>query len=214
MRDEIKLWRASGRVFFLPKNTLYQGPLQLNRLSLLQLTGKPCFTGAFTTHTPVSNAKWRPSTSRVKAYRLTTSVACAPFPKRRFTATCTRTATAASKTQRGPLLNPDLYPAAPIRLATMLYARTIALRRDGANLGDGTLAIRTSSHTSDLPTRILKERPTSRWCGAASCLCVRNGMVKFSPKAGRPWRHPRFLGARSHIMPIGTFGPQKRSRNG
>ncbi len=46
-----------------------------------------------------------------------------------------------------------LYPAAPVRLATMLYARTIALRRDGANLGDGTLAIRTSSHTSDLPTR-------------------------------------------------------------
>ena len=108
----------------------------------------------------------------------------------------------------------DLYPAAPIRLATMLYARTIALRRDGANLGDGTLAIRTSSHTSDPPTRIWKERPTSRWCGAASCLCVRNGMVKFSPKARRPWPHPRFLGARSHIMPIGIFGPRKRSRNG
>ncbi len=47
----------------------------------------------------------------------------------------------------------NLYPAAPIRLATMLYARTIALRRDGANLGDGTLANRKSSHTSDPPTR-------------------------------------------------------------
>ncbi len=35
----------------------------------------------------------------------------------------------------------------------MLYARTIALVRDGANLGDGTHAIRTSSHTSDPPTR-------------------------------------------------------------
>jgi hypothetical protein len=37
----------------------------------------------------------------------------------------------------------NLYPAAPIRLATMLRAWTIAKRWDGANLLDGTLAKRT-----------------------------------------------------------------------
>jgi len=46
----------------------------------------------------------------------------------------------------------NLYPAAPIRLATMLNAWTIALRWDGANLYNGALTKRTLSHTSDPPT--------------------------------------------------------------
>ncbi len=46
----------------------------------------------------------------------------------------------------------NLYPAAPIRLATMLHTWTISRRWDGANLSYGTLAKRTHSHSSDPPT--------------------------------------------------------------
>ena len=51
----------------------------------------------------------------------------------------------------------NLYPAAPIRLATMLNAWTIAWL-DGANLLTGTLAKQTSSHTSDPPTLLVAGR--------------------------------------------------------
>ncbi len=46
----------------------------------------------------------------------------------------------------------NFYPAAPFRLATMLKARIITERKDGANLSVGTLAKRTWSRTSDPPT--------------------------------------------------------------
>jgi hypothetical protein len=46
----------------------------------------------------------------------------------------------------------NLYPAAPIRLATMLNAWIITERWDGANLFVGTLAKQTWSRTSDPPT--------------------------------------------------------------
>ncbi len=46
----------------------------------------------------------------------------------------------------------DLYPAAPIRLATMLHAWIISRRWDGTNLWDGAFAKRTFSHTSNPPT--------------------------------------------------------------
>src|SRR5262249_19211136 len=118
-----------------------------------------------------------------------------------------------------------LYPAAPLRLATLLHARTIAREGWGSSsqrqIGDAKSAMGFASHASDLPNAPhLKERRTvslssRRW--VEDCALWHQAVLDVAPKGNcqlarngddHDLPHPRALTRSTRNEPSGERTPR------